>query len=115
MLKLVRGQLGVSIRGLFLDPQCPRGCEDTSVSQQVWEVADERMTWEMEAGDITEVAGSVTCPAVRPCVVTWWFCQHSSHCAVCADHAGRRMGWTIFLLGSMVALKSNCSAGAHPV
>lgn len=75
MLKLVRGQLEVAIRGLFLDPQRPRSCEDTSISQQVWEKADDQMSWKMEVGHVAEVAGSVTWPAVWPCVVTTWFCQ----------------------------------------
>lgn len=47
-------------------------------------------------------------------------CHHlvlpaSSHCAICADHVGRRTGGTIFLPESAVALKSNCSAGVLPV
>lgn len=77
MLKLIRGQLKVEITGLFLDPQRPHRCEVTSISQQVWEMADDQRSWKVEVDHVIDlaVAGSVTQLAVWPCVVTTGFCQ----------------------------------------
>ena len=73
--------LGVNSRwkseDCFQTLQRPRRCEDTSISQQVWEMADDQMSWKMDVDQVMDlaVAGSAAWLAVRPCVVTTWVCQ----------------------------------------
>jgi len=75
VLKLARGQLEVAIRGLFPDLSEAWSCEDTSIFQQVWEMADDQMSWKVDHVTDLTVAGSVTRLAAWPCVVTSWFCH----------------------------------------